>query len=243
MVWIITLAVIVLVVPAVAVAVFRHNKTRIVHEDNVAVTVNRDGFIKRVLPAGRYILQPFEEVDFTVEVKSKLAGDRTAAVATGDGLLININWSGVYRLSPDLITENESQRLRGLPNANRAIMRNVDIGLRKLVGNYTGEDLFKPNIRARIERQLHQWVADHVSNLGIVLSSLNLQAIELPKEVAEAFNKAKAIEALDGAIRQIDPTTRDVVRGVYQLDEVLRWDAYLPTPSRRTVKRLESMAP
>jgi regulator of protease activity HflC (stomatin/prohibitin superfamily) len=78
--------------------------------------------------------------------------------------------------------------------------------------------------------------------LGIVLSSLNLQAIELPDEVVEALNKAKAIEALDSAIRQVDSTTREVVRGAYQLDEVLHWDAYLPKPSRLTVKRLEAMA-
>lgn len=225
-------------ITAIGVAMFRHNRTRIVHEDNVAITIDRDGFVKRILPAGRYILRPFEEVDFTVETKSKLAADQTMAVATGDGLLVNVNWSGIYHLAPELITEQTSQRLRGLPNASRAITRNVDIGLRKLMGNYTAQELFKPNLRERIERQLNQLVADKIKGLGIVLSSFNLQAIQLPAEVAEALNKAKAIEALDSAIRQVDSTTRDVVRGVYQLDEVLRWDAYLPTPSRLTMKRL-----
>jgi regulator of protease activity HflC (stomatin/prohibitin superfamily) len=208
----------------------------------MAITVDRDGFVKRVLPAGRHVLHPFEKVDFTIETTSKLAANRAAAITTGDGLVINVNWSGVYALSPDLITEQVSQRLRGLPNASRAITRNIDICLRRLVGNYTVQELFKPIIRGRIERQLTQLVADRLRGLGIVLSSLNLQAIELPNEVAEALNKAKAIEALDGVIRQIDPTTREVVRSAYQLDEVLHWDAYLPKPSRLTVKRLEAMA-
>jgi hypothetical protein len=34
--------------------------------------------------------------------------------------------------------------------------------------------------------------------------------------VAEALNKAVAIETLDSAIRQLDPTTREVVRSAYQ---------------------------
>jgi len=229
------------VLAAIGVAVFRHNKTRIVPEDQVAITVDRDGFVKRILPAGRHVLQPFEEVDFTVETQSKLTGDRAAAIATSDGLLINANWSGVYRLAPDLITEQTSQRLRGLPNASRAIARNVDIYLRKLVGSYPVQELFKPATRDRIERQLNQLVADKVKGLGIVLASFNLQAIEIPTEVAEALNKAKAIEALDGAIRQVDPTTREVIRGVYQLDEVLHWDSYLPIPSRLTMKRREAL--
>jgi regulator of protease activity HflC (stomatin/prohibitin superfamily) len=229
------------VLAAIGVAVFRHNKTRIVQEDHVAITTDRDGFVKRILPAGRHILKPFEEVDFTVETKSKLTGDRAAAITTGDGLLVNVNWSGVYRLAPDLITEQVSQRLRGLPNASRGVTRHVDIYLRKLVGNYSVLELFKPGTRERIERQLTQLVADKVKGLGIVPSSFNLQAIEIPPEVAEALNKAKAIEALDGAIRRVDPTTREVIRGVYQLDEVLHWDSYLPTPSRLTMKRREAL--
>lgn len=229
------------ILTAIGVVVFRHNKTRIVPEDHVAVTVDRDGFIRRILPAGRHILPLFEEVEFTVETKSKLIGDRASAITTGDGLLINVNWLGVYCLSPDLITEQVNQRLRGLPKAGGSVTRNVDIFLRKLVGNYPVQELFKPATRERIERQLNQLVADKVRGLGIVLSGFNLQAIEIPPEVAEALNKAKAIEALDGAIRQVDPTTREVIRGVYQLDELLHWDSYLPTPSRLAMKRRDAL--
>jgi hypothetical protein len=100
------------------------------------------------------------------------------------------------------------------------------------------ENLFQPAARERIERQLGRLVADRLQGLGIVLSSLDLQVIELPPEVVEAMNQAKAIETLDGTIRQLDPITREVVRGVFQLDEILRWDAYLPTPSRLMMKRL-----
>jgi regulator of protease activity HflC (stomatin/prohibitin superfamily) len=237
-----SLALILLVLIAIGVILFRHKKTFVVFEDEVAITVDQDGFIKRLLPAGRHLLYPFEKVDFTVETKAKLVNNRAAAITTSDGLLINVNWSGIYTLGPELITEQVSQRLRGLPKANQTIARHVDICLRKLAGNYPIQDFFKPKIRERIERQLGHLVADRLRGLGIVLSNFNLQAIELPGEVAEALNKAKAIETLDGAIRQLDPTTREVVRGVYQLDEILHWDTYLPTPSRLTIKRLEAMA-
>lgn len=212
--------------------------TRLVPEDGVAITVDRNGFIKRVLPAGRHILHPFERIEFMLETKTKLTANQVMAAATSDGLLVTVNWSGVYSLRPGLITEQVSQRLRSLPNAGKAISRQVDIGLRQLLGYYTTQDLFKPTSRDRLERQLGELVADRLRGLGIVLAGLNLQAIELPAEVTEAINKAKAIEALDSAIRQLDPATREIVRGVYQLDEVLHWDSYLPTPSRLTMRRL-----
>ncbi len=224
------------------VVIFWSKQTQVVREDSVAITVNRDGFIKRVLPAGRHILQPFERVDFVLETKTKLVANQAAAIATSDGIPVNINWSGTYSLKPELITDNTSQRLRGLSNAEKAIIRNTDICLRKLMGDYAVPDLFKPATRERVERQLSQLLADRLKPLGIGFNGLNLQVIDLPQEVAEAFNKAKAIETLDGAIRQVDPTTREVVRGAYQLDEILHWDAYLPTPSRLTMKRMQAVA-
>ncbi len=221
---------------------FRRLKTAVIPEDNMAVTVNKDGFVKRVLPAGRYLLYPTERIELYLEMKSKLVTDRTTAVVTGDGILIDVNWSGIYRVDPDLIMEKRSQRLRGLPNAEKGIRRNVDIALRKLIGDYALQELFKPTTRERIERQLSQTVAERLKPAGIVLAGLNLQVIDLPGEVAQALNKAKAIVALDGAIRQLDPTTREVVRGAYQLDEILHWDAYLPVPSRLGMKRLSTVA-
>jgi len=224
----------------IGLAIFRRLKTVIVGEDTVAITANRDGFIKRILPAGRHLLRPFERLDFTIPTKTSLAVGRATAIATGDGILAKIDWSGTYSLQPDLITESRSQRLRNLPNADKAIARNADILLRKMVGNHSVRDLFNPAIRDRLERQLSQVMVSKLKPLGIAFNGLNLQSIELPPEVAEALNKAKAIETLDGAIRQVDPTTREVVRGVYQLDEILHWDQYLPVPSRITMKRLEA---
>jgi regulator of protease activity HflC (stomatin/prohibitin superfamily) len=240
---VLTVSVVVLVIAvALGVAIFRHKKSYIVPEDGVAITINRDGFIKRVLPAGRHVLQLFEKVEFTLETKTKLITNQAAAIATSDGIPVNINWSGTYSLKPELITENVSQRLRGLTNADKTIARHADICLRKLVGDYIVPDLFKPATRERVERQLSHLLTDRLKPMGIIFNGFNLQVINLPQEVAEAFNKAKAIETLDGAIRQVDPTTREVVRGAYQLDEILHWDAYLPTPSRLTMKRLEAVA-
>jgi len=232
-----------LILAIISIAGLRYTKSWLVKEDSVAVTVNRDGFINRILPAGRHTLRLFEKVDFVIETKTKLVANRVMTVATKDGILINVDWSGTYMPRPELITENLGQRLRGLSNAEKAISRNTDICLRKLAGDYPVSDLFNPAIRERIERRLSQLLADRLKPLGIVFNGLNLQVIDLPREVSDALNKAKAIETLDGAIRQLDPTTREVVRGAYQLDEILHWDAYLPTPSRLTLKRMqESMA-
>lgn len=220
-----------------AATTFVRRHSRIVPEDYAAVTVTKNGFIKRVLPAGRHLLAPFERIELTLPLKTSLAGGCVTAVAASDGIPLSISWSGTYALRPELITENRSQRLRGLPNAERAITRNVDLGLRRLVGGVTARDLFNPAVRDRLERQLSQVLIDKLSPLGISFNTLNLQTIELPAEVAEALNKARAIETLDGAIRQVDPTTREVVRGAYRLDEILRWEQYFPLPARSATSR------
>jgi regulator of protease activity HflC (stomatin/prohibitin superfamily) len=235
-------AVILLILIAAGLALFWGKKRQVVAEDNVAVTVNKDGFIKRILPPGRHTLAPFEKIEFTLETKNKLTANQAAQIATADGVLVTINWSGIYTLNPQLITENVSQRLRNLPYAEKAIARQTDICLRKFIGEQTTPELFNPAIRERLERHLSQLVADRLKSLGIVLVSLNLQAIDLPREVTEAMNKARAMAALDNAIRQLDPATREVVRGVYQLDEMLHWDHYLPVPTRLGMKRLETSA-
>lgn len=236
-----TLIVALFIIVVIAAVAYRRRQIAVVAEDSVAVTVNRDGFVKRVLPAGRHLLRPFERIDFTVETKTKLVQSRAGSITTSDGIVTHINWSGTYAIEPTLIpaAANRSQKLRGLPNAEKAIARQVDIHLRKLVGGQTVSDLFNPSTRDRFERQLSRLLADKLKPMGIIFNGINLQVIELPGEVAEALNKAKAIATLDHTIRQLDPTTRDVVRGAYQLDEILHWDQYLPVPSRRTMARLQ----
>ncbi len=242
MLFLITSIITVVVLGSVGIAVFKLKKTVVVGEDSVAITINKDGFIKRVLPQGRHTLQPYECVDFAVETKTKLTKGKASDVTSSDGILVNLAWSGTYAPQITLIgAEGRSQKLRNLPNAEKAITRNVDLCLRKLVGNLPIQELFKPAIRERLERQLSQVIIDRLKPLGIALNGINLQTITLPNEVAEALNKAKAIETLDGAIRHIDPTTREVVKGAYQLDEILHWDQYLPIPTRHTMKRVETV--
>lgn len=236
-------AVTLIMLAIIPIAVVGYKQIKIVAEDHVAITVNRTGFIKRILPPGGHLLYPFETIAFTVETRVKLMTEQTVAIATSDGVPLTFSWSGLYTLNPALITEQSSQRLRNLPFAERMIARQVDIGLRHLVGEHTITDLFKPALRRQMERRLSQLVADLLKPHGVMLISLSLQALSLPPDVAEALNKAKAIEALDRAIRQLDPTTREVVRGAYQLDEILHWDAYLPVPSRLAMKRAQSTVP
>ncbi len=208
-------------------------QTILVPEDSAVVTTDKNDFIKRVLPAGTHRLRPFEKIAFTLETKPKLVTGQATAVVTQDGISVNVNWSGVYALEPERIAEKRSQRLRGLANGDKAIGRSVDISLRQLIGAHVIQELFRPATREQVEQQLYSSLADRLQPLGIVLVGFNLQVLELPAAVRDAFNKAKAIEALDGTIRQLDPTTQEVMRRAYHLDELLHWEAYLPVPSRR----------
>lgn len=213
-------------------AQYRHMKEVMVGEDSAAVTVDKHGFIKRVLPQGKHILGWKEKIEFKLVTKPQLTTNCVQAVASSDGILINVNWSGVYTLAPETIVTQRSQKLRGLRAAEKAIARNVDIQLRRLAGNFTVGDLFKPQTREALEHQLKHIISQRLEPMGIVLNGLDMQVIELPGEVAEALNKAKAMEALDGAIRHLDPTTREVVRSAYHLDDLLHWERFLPLPNR-----------
>jgi regulator of protease activity HflC (stomatin/prohibitin superfamily) len=125
-----------------------------------------------------------------------------------------------------------SQRLRALPSADNILHRQVDLTLRRLIGAYNLQDLFKPTIRERVERQLTQTLQSALKPNGIAISKIDLQAILLPEEVAKAINQAKAIQTLDAVIRVSDKVTHEVVTGSHKLEELLEWKELLPPYGR-----------
>jgi regulator of protease activity HflC (stomatin/prohibitin superfamily) len=187
---------------------------RVVPEDQVGVTVNKDGFVQRVLPSGRYFLRPSERIDFLVETKTKLAGSAAEAVITSDGIAVKLHWSGTYALRPELITENRSQRLRGLANAERAIARNV----RFCCGSWwaiTPSAICFSRHPQQLEQQVNQSLGERLKPLGIAFNGLNLQTIDLPARCPRRSTKPEPSKTLDQAIRHIDPThPRGGARGV-----------------------------
>ncbi len=209
----------------------------LVPEDSVAVTIDQHGFFSRLLPAGRQRLHPFERVELILSTRTQLASGQTADVTTRDAAGVVIHWSGPFRLQPAHITEAHSQRLRSLPNAERIITRQVDILLRRLVGQIPLRGLFLPSTRRRLEHQLNLLLAENLRPLGIDWLGISLQTIDLPREIVQALNKARAIETLDEAIRRLDPTTRQIVQGAYRLDELIHWDSYLPGLSRLAMRQ------
>lgn len=211
---------------------YQHNKVT-VPEDHKAVVIDRQGFVKRVIPAGTHQLKfGLEKVEFVFEDKTKLAKGMATEVPTAEGILLNIQWSGTYTPDTDLITEKVSQRLRGLPKTEAALQRQVDIGLRRLVGAYTLRDLFKPAIRDRIERQLSETIKSKLRPTGVIFNGLDLQAIIPPDEVLHALNQAQAIQTLDQAIRASDGATRNLVAGAHQFEEMVEWSKLLPPYGR-----------
>lgn len=218
-----------------AFTVLRRSRV-IVPEDHAAVVVDHRGFVKRTLPAGVHHLLPGRErIEFTFKTKMDYCQATVETLPTADGIPLRITWSGLYYRDPSLITDQASQRLRSLVNAERKVQRLINITLGRLVGAYSMTELFKPPIRDRIERQLTETVANNLKPSGLVLHSISLEKIELPPEVASALNQAKAIEALDAALRQSDIATREIVAGVYRLDELLAWEHHLLPHSRHAL--------
>jgi regulator of protease activity HflC (stomatin/prohibitin superfamily) len=228
--WMMIISLILIV--AGSIYLFQRNTT-IVPEDHQAVVVDSQGFVKRVISAGPHHLKPWrEKIEFTIETKTRLVQGTAADVPTAEGILLTVQWSGTYRPNTELITENLSQRLRGLPKAPASIQRKVDVVLRRLVSAYTLRELFRPVIRDRIERQLTEALKSQLSSSGIVLNGIDLQAIIPPEEVLHALNQAQAIQTLDTAIRASDTATRDMVAGAHQLEELIEWGKLFPPYGR-----------
>ena len=205
----------------------------LVPEDHQAVVVDRNGFVKRVISAGTHHLKPgLERVEFVVEAKTKLARGGAINIPTAEGILLSVQWSGIYALNTDLITEKVSQRLRGLPKAEASITRQVDLALRRLIGAYSLKELFKPSVRDRIERQLTEALKSKLQPAGIELNGFDLQAITPPQEVSQALNQAQAIQTLDTVIRASDAATRDMVAGAHQLEDMVEWSKLFPPYGR-----------
>lgn len=94
------LVIAVLLISATTVAVYRHYRKFVVLEGYAAVTATKNGFVNRVLPTGCHILQPFEKVLFTVEVKTRPLPVRTVNVATSNGVMLTIQWTGALPWTP-----------------------------------------------------------------------------------------------------------------------------------------------
>lgn len=210
----------------------------IIPEDHNAIIANRQGFIKYVVPSGTHYLMPYlEQVLATFETKSMPIKATSIDVPTADGIMLTIRWHSIFSRNTNLITEKVSQRLRALPNAEKGLQRKTDIALRRLVGDYALNDLFKPAVRDRIERQLTVTLAETFQPAGIVFTGFDLQAIIPPAEVTQALNQAQAIQTLDTVIRASDSTTRDMVSAAHQLDELIEWSNLFPPYGRYAISQ------
>ena len=212
--------------------------TVVIPEDHNAIVVDRSKFVKRVLPAGQHHLKPgLEAIEFVFETKAKLTQGCTIGLPTSEGILLDITWSGAFTRDPDLITENVSQRLRGYANTEKAIARQVEVILRRLIGAYILRDLFNPTIRERIERQVSETLKSKLAPSGISIANFDLGIIKPPEEVLHALNQAQAIQTLDSAIRASDGATRQIVANAHQLEEMIAWEKMLPPYGRYTLAK------
>lgn len=214
---------------AVATVIYIRRQTIIVPEDQNAVLSDQHGFITRVLPAG--VHRPGlrrEHVAFTFETKPRLTRGRADDVPTSEGISLQLQWSGIYACDPDLITDKRSQRLRALPMADKMLQRQVDLTLRRLVGDHTVQDMFRPSLRTRLERQVLSTIQPNLTAVGIRVMGIDLETVSLPNEVASAFNQAKAIQTLDAVLRQSDPATRSVITHAHEYEELLAWEKLFP---------------
>lgn len=95
-----------------------------------------------------------------------------------------------------------------LPNADKIVTRQVDLRLRRLMGQHRLDDMLNPNVWQRDEQQVLAVLSTKLSSSGIRLIGFDIERVVPPPEIARAQNQAIAIRQYDAAIRDSAPETR-----------------------------------
>lgn len=170
----------------------------------------------RFLTSGSHILKPFvEQLGGVIPVDPGSANGRCQNAQTIGGLPLTVEWTISYTLNPFRIKqENRPKLARNLPNkSGQIITKHANNILRHILSEYSIDDLTKPGIQRRLERQVRQQVTERLANAGFEVSRVMIGAIEMPTEVTNALadahkrqlqadNEARALSRLQEVVSQ-----------------------------------------
>lgn len=177
-----------------------------IQEMEVGVVYNRtDHAFARFLPPGRHWLIPFaEQVGAVISTASQTANGRCLGVQSSGGIVLDVEWSLSFNLNPFKIpAATRAKAARSLPGKAAAMaVKHVNNCLRHVIGEYTIDQLCRPGVQKRLERQVRQLAAERLANLGFELSRVMIGAIQMPPHVKATLEEAhqRALQAENEAM-------------------------------------------
>lgn len=160
----------------------------------------------------KWWLNPYERLVIRVGAQYKLAGPGTVwvfplfeevlaklhigvtghalevyALSTAEGIQVDIEVQLLYKIEPELLERILCQVIALNDGGWQTILNwRIEYTLRKLVSQYSWQDISRPMIQKRVERQLSRIVSDDMASVGINVSRCCLVKVKLPDDLLEA---------------------------------------------------------
>ena len=140
------------------------------------------GTSDRILGEGTHLKFPWDEIVIynmrAVEVHGK------SLMLTKDGLEIDVIWSVLYR--PEEAELPKLHRKVGPLFEEKIVVPEAISTLRQILGNYTAEEIYSRDERTLIG-EMHNRVKAHIEVYPIVVESILILRLDLPKEMSKGI--------------------------------------------------------
>jgi hypothetical protein len=157
---------------------------------------------------GRVLITPRQRILTRLYVGPSGQSFQYKAVRTLEEVSLDMTVQILYRLDPDLFTDDLLSRVANLNNGmwHKILHWQTEYVLRMLIAQYPWRDLNRADVQKRLERQLTQTLADRLKMVGMAVLSICLVKTELPvglqktliqteKDTIEATGRAKVLES------------------------------------------------
>ncbi len=136
-----------------------------------------------ILGEGTHLKFPWDDIIIYNTRVQETSG--TTGMLTRDGMSISVQWSARYRVEPEHLPE--LHRTVGPLYAQKVIIPEVVSGLRKVLGNYTAEQIYAQDelsLLGEVDRTVKQQVH---SVHPLILESVLILRLDLPQEMARGI--------------------------------------------------------
>ena len=147
----------------------------------------------KIAGPGRVRLKPRQRLLTTLYVGPKGQQLHFEDVRTAENIPLKITVQMLFQADLNLFTKDLLPKLQALSGGgwNNIVNWQTEYVLRKLIGNYTWQDLNQEEVQKRLERQLAQTLADRVKMVGLKINGACFVKIQLPTNLQHTLVKAE----------------------------------------------------
>ncbi len=196
-------------------------KLHIVHQDETAVIEGL--WYNKIVGPGWVLTLPGEHITTILNTYPKEQSIHVAAVQTRERVPVEITVNVTYKIVPSLLKPFLRQVCDLKAGGWETILYNrAKTVLRKIVSEYSWEDLARQSIQQRLERHFCGSLSDHVVSSGLEITQCYISKIRLPealqktivKNIEDSMNTRQKLAALDSYTQALGIGTMEALMHV-----------------------------